>query len=296
MRPLTEGALFAVFRTLLGVYLTLFFARLVPYGPELFSSHGMLPRAADNPTHGYFPNLLAVWDSPANVRLFLALLAILASVFALGVARRWVALPLWYGWVCLCHRNNLIHNPALPYVAWLLLACMLIPAGEGLLFPGTRQHARTQVAGWRCPRVLALGAWLILGLGYSLSGLDKLIHSPSWRNGDALALILECPLARSDPARLLLALPRPALTVATWLVLGIEIGFGPLALWRRTRPVIWTAMVLVQSGILLVLDFAELTSAMLLAHLFVLDPAWLLPRLGAAAKSAREAAAPRAVE
>jgi len=39
------------------------------------------------------------------------------------------------------------------------------------------------------PRLERREAWILLGVGYSLSGWDKLWHSPSWRNGDAVALI-----------------------------------------------------------------------------------------------------------
>ncbi len=55
---------FAFFRIALGLYLALHFAQLLPYGAELFSNQGMLPKAQLNLTFGILPSPLAVWDSP----------------------------------------------------------------------------------------------------------------------------------------------------------------------------------------------------------------------------------------
>lgn len=267
---------FVVFRVLLGSYLSLYFARLVPYGKELFSSDGVLPTASANPTHPYFPGFLSVWDSPEVVTTALLLLTVLALAFSVGLARQPIALLLWYGWVSLCHRSNLVHNPSLPYVSWLLLASAAIPSGEGLLLPGTRLHASTARPGWRLPPTIAFGGWLTLGVGYFASGADKLLNSRSWRNGDALSFILEGPLVRDGWLGPPLAgLPEPVFAALGWLVLAAELGFGPLSVWSATRRWVWISMTLVHLGILLTLDFTELTVGMLIAHAFVFDPEWL---------------------
>jgi hypothetical protein len=52
---------FAWFRIIFGGYLAIHFAHLVPWGAELFSREGVIPRASLNPTSGILPNVLAWW-------------------------------------------------------------------------------------------------------------------------------------------------------------------------------------------------------------------------------------------
>lgn len=260
---------FGVFRALLGLYLLVHFVQLIPFGGELFSREGVLPRASLNLTHGLFPNPLATWDSPRAVTLVLVALSAAALLLAAGVARRPVALLLWFGWAALFHRNNLISNPAIPYVGLLLLLTLLVPAGERLRAFGRRDGER-----WRFPASVYWTAWILLAAGYTFSGLVKL-GSPSWLDGSALVHVLENPLARPTALReLLLGLPRPVLAALTWGALGAEILAVPMSFHRITRMVSWASLVALQLGILSVVAFADLTAGMLLAHLFVLDPEW----------------------
>lgn len=121
-------------------------------------------------------------------------------------------------------------------------------------------------------------AWILIGAAYSYSGYTKLV-SPSWVDGSAFTDILENPLARPTALRgLLLAMPPVSLRIATWTALALELTFAPLALLRRARPWVWTAMVGLHAGLLLLISFADLTTGMLLVHLFTFNPAWLRPR------------------
>ncbi len=184
---------FAIFRILLGLYLTLHFAQLVPYAGELFSQAGMLPDATLNPTSAIFPNLLRLFPSAQAAEIFVALLSFASLLFAAGVARRGVALVLWYGWACLWNRNPLISNPGLPYVGWLLLACVIIPSGEPMMAGGQKKDD------WELPPLLYWGAWALLAVGYTVSGIHKLT-ALSWRDGSAIIHVLEIPLARFSRA------------------------------------------------------------------------------------------------
>lgn len=260
---------FGIFRVLLGVYLLVHFAHLIPYGGELFSRAGVLPEASRNLTHGLFPNPLAAWDSPRAVTLVLGTLAGAAVLLAAGIARRPAALLLWFGWAALFHRNNLISNPAIPYVGLLLLLTLLVPVTERL------QALRRGDGGrWGFPASVYWTAWILLATGYTYSGLVKL-GSPSWLDGSAMLHVLQNPLARPTPLReLLLELPRPILAAMTWGALGVELLALPLSFFRIGRLVSWVALVSLQLGILSVVAFADLTAGMLLAHLFVLDPDW----------------------
>jgi predicted DCC family thiol-disulfide oxidoreductase YuxK len=177
---------------------------------------------------------------------------------------------------CLFGRNPLIANPALPFVGWMLLAHACMPpapygsvAARGRIDPG---------GGWRFPRPLFAAAWIVMAIGYSYSGITKLV-SPSWVDGTALSHVLENPLARPTALReLALAMPPVLLKLATWGGLALELAFAPLALVRVLRPWIWSLMVGMHVGLFAVVDFADLTLGMLLLHAFTFDPAWLAPR------------------
>jgi hypothetical protein len=260
---LSVGRHFAVFRILFGAYLCLHFIQLFPHAGELFSREGMLADYRVNFTAGLLPNPLEKWDTPAFCRMFVGMLSVVSCFLAAGVLRRSAALLLWFGWACLFNRNNLISNPSLPYVGLLLLLCVIVPTGE----PWRLGRRRP---GWEMPAMVPVTAWILLAAGYTFSGLWKL-SSPSWLDGSALWHVLQNPLARPIPARdWLLSLPPQVLQLMTWSVLAAEVLFLPMCLHLTTRRIAWPGMAVAHVGILLMLDFADLTFGMLMIHLFTL--------------------------
>jgi hypothetical protein len=270
---------FAVFRIVFGAYLVIHLAMLIPYGPELFGASGLIPSPALQPTYRFFPNILTVLDSPLGTQLFLVALTGLAASLTCGWQRPWAAFLLWYGWACLFNRNNFIGNPGLPSVGWLLLACSLIPTGEPYALGA---HQRDD---WKMPATIFWGAWGIMALGYTVSGIHKL-GSPSWADGTAIYHLLDNPLARDSALRAWLLKSPPWVTQAmSYGSLTLELLFLPLAIWRRTRPIAWVAMVLMHLGIVSLISFADLTAGVLMIHFFAFDTRWLmgLPSISARA-------------
>ena len=257
---------YRLFRVLLGTYLFVHFAALVPWAGEVFSNAGMLADATRSPLFGIVPNVLALAGGPQFVIGLVAAAAIAAACFACGYLDKLAAIFMWYVLACLFARNPLIANPALPYVGWMLLLHLFVPA----LPRATLTDAR-----WEFPKPLFAAAWIVLALAYSYSGYTKLL-SPSWVSGDAIAYVLDNPLARDNAVRdLFLALPGDALRVLTWSLMAVELLFAPLALVRKARPVLWVAMLVAQVGFLCLLNFADLTIPMLLFHMLTFDPAWV---------------------
>jgi predicted DCC family thiol-disulfide oxidoreductase YuxK len=274
------GGQYSAVRALVGLYLFVHFVALVPYGAELFSSAGVLPHASLSPLTGAFPNVLVLDDSPALVVLLLAVGAALSVAFAIGYRDRLAAVALWYVWACLFGRNPLISNPSIPYIGWLLLAHAALPAA-----PFGSLSARGRIdpgGGWFFPRPLFLVAWIALAVGYSYSGYTKLV-SPSWLDGSAMRKVLENPLARPTFVQsTLLSLPSEMLRLATYGALALELLFLPLALFSRVRPFLWATLFTMHLGLIVLIDFADLSVAMLLFHLFTFDPAWIPRRVGPA--------------
>jgi predicted DCC family thiol-disulfide oxidoreductase YuxK len=269
------GGQYSIFRAVFALYLLVHFLQLLPWGAELFSNRGALPDGSASPLLHLFPNILALNDSPGMVTALLTLGTLLSVLFGIGLYDRAAALGLWYIWACLFGRDPLISNPSIPFVGWMLLAHLFLPpapygslAARGRVDPG---------GGWRMPPAIFAAAWIVLALAYTYSGYTKLV-SPSWREGTALARVLDNPLARPGWLReTLLSQPAWLLHAATWASLGLELAFAPLALLCRLRPWLWGAMLLMHLSLIALLDFADLSLGMVLIHLFTFDPGWMRP-------------------
>ncbi len=267
------GGQYSLYRVVLASYLLIHFLHLLPWGVELFTNQGVLPHGTASPLLLLFPNVLALSDSPVTVTILLCMGALLSVFFGSGFYDRAAALGLWYIWACLFGRNPLISNPSIPFVGWLLLAHVFLPpapygswAARGRVDPG---------GGWRMPSAIFVAAWIVMALAYSYSGYSKLV-SPSWRDGTALARVLENPLARPGWLReFLLALPAWVLHLGTWTALAFELSFAPLALVPRLRPWLWSLMLLMHVSLIVLIDFADLSLGMVMVHLFTFDPAWM---------------------
>jgi predicted DCC family thiol-disulfide oxidoreductase YuxK len=272
-----SGGKYSIFRILFGCYLLYHFLALLPWGAELFSNQGVLANASASPLIHLFPNVLAICDRPGFVIGLLILGSLLSVLLAAGIWDRPAAFALWYLWACLLGRNPLISNPAIPFIGWLLLLHTVLPNAP---YGSWAARKRENPGGnWHMPQLAFVVAWVLMAAGYSYSGYTKLV-SPSWLDGSALARMLENPLVRPTVLRsLLLVVPPVSLRVLTWTALLLELSFAPLALFRKARPWIWTAMVGMHIALLSVVSFAELSIGMLLLHLFTFDPAWLPRRI-----------------
>jgi len=261
---------FTVFRISLGLYLLMHFLFLFPFSTELFSNEGMLASVQFNLTSGLFPiNILNSWDDPVNVKIFVSVLILSALSLILGFKRRLVAAVLLYGWMALFNRNNLILTPGLAFVGWLLAVMIFVPEGEPYsLFT-------KKVPKWEMPLVVYSGAWLIMSLAYTLSGIDKL-SSPSWVDGTGIHKLLDNPLIRDTE---LVDFFRDQVPVVhkftTYLIVLAELLFFPLALFRFTRVIVWCLMVFIHLGIIALMNITDLSIAMLMIHVFTFDRGWL---------------------
>jgi len=259
---------FSVFRIFLGCYLLTHFLMLLPYVEEVWGPNGMIGDPKLNLTGGILP--LSMVNMPGVASGLVALLALLSMAFTLGWQRPIVSFLIWLGWASLFDRNNLISNPGMPYVGWLLLVCAVVPKGE----PWSLSRGRK---GWEPPMAMYIAAWILMAVGYSISGYDKWM-APSWRDGSAIVHLLENPLARDTGLRTwMLSWPDALHRTMTWSILAMEALFLPLAIFTRTRLIAWLGMVLMHLGILCIVDFADLTIGMLMIHLFTLEESWLKP-------------------
>lgn len=246
----------------LGSYIAVHFAALLPWAAEVFSNRGMLPDGTASPLLYAFPNVLALCDAPSVVIALVMLGAVAGVTIAAGKYDRLAAGAALFVSACLFGRNPLIANPAMPYIGLLLFAWAASPK-------------RIDRLAWS-PAVLR-ALWIAMAVGYSYSGVTKLA-APSWVDGQAFDYVLRNPLARSGFFRdLLLGCPPWTLKALTWGTLGFEIAFAPLALLKRARPWLWAGMLAMHLGLLVLIDFADLTVGMVVLHICTFDRAWDWP-------------------
>ncbi|MDE0224571.1 MAG: DCC1-like thiol-disulfide oxidoreductase family protein [Gammaproteobacteria bacterium] len=271
--PGYTGGQYSLFRILFGAYLAVHFGYLSLYAAELVSVSGMLPEGGHSPLLAIAPSLFRLSDAPLTVVLITVSGFLAAVAFAAGRFDRrsaaWMLLVL----ISLFARNPLIANPALPYVGLMLFAHLCLPPAP---FGSLAARGRADPAGdWAMPCPVFAALVIVLCLSYSYSGYTKLL-SPNWVSGDAVALVMQNPLARDWFLRdVLLALPEWVTTFITVFILYVELLFAPLFLFKSLRVWLWSAMLIVQFGFLFLLSFPDLTIPMLLFHLLLFDPRWL---------------------
>ena len=262
-------------RVLFGAYLFVHFAQLAPWAAEVFSNVGVLPDAAASPILGFFPNVLAVWDSAAFVTWFAAIGAGLSLFFAFGIGDRWAAVGAWYVWACLLGRNPLIANPSIPYVGWLLLAHACLPRAA---FGDWVRRGRASELPWRMAPSFFAAAWILMALGYSYSGWTKLMSPSSAGRHRAARHGGESAGAATDPFTTRSRACRRSCSNWRRGERSLELLFAPLSLVRRLRPWLWTLLLAMHLVLIVLVDFADLSLGMVMLHLFTFDPAWIRPR------------------
>lgn len=267
------GGQYSIARLVLGAYLCVHFVHLAPWGAEVFSAAGVLPGASLSPLIRAFPNILGAWDSPGFVTGLLVVGAMASVALGVGWFDRVAAVLAWYILACLYGRNPLIANPSLPCIGFLLLMHACLP---GRPYGSVGAISRTDPGGgWRFTPAIYGALWVVMAIAYTYSGWTKLV-SPSWVDGSALARVLENPLARPTLVRdALLSLPGWMLRAAAWASLAAELAFAPMALWRTTRILAWAILLMMHAGLMVVIDFADLSFAMIVVHLFMFDPGWI---------------------
>ncbi len=269
------GGQYSLFRAVFATYLCVHFLQLLPWGAELFSNQGVLPQATASPLIHLFPNVLAVWDSPGVVTALLALGRRAERAVRDRPARSggragavvYLGVPV---------RPRSAHRQSEHPIRRLAAGGACVPAAGALWLVGGAGGVDPG-GGWRMPPAIFAAAWIVLALGYSYSGYTKLV-SPSWRDGTALARVLDNPLARPGWLReTMLSLPAWLLHLGTWASLALELSFAPLALLRRLRPWLWAVILLMHLSLIAFIDFADLSLGMVMIHLFTFDPGWIRP-------------------
>ena len=258
---------FSIFRILFGLYLFVYFVRLIPYGRELFSSEGMMSHVSLNWTNVVLPEAFVYITKPDFVISLLVVLALLSICLSAGFWRRTSAILLWIGWAALYNMNNFTADPSCPFIGMLLLALAIIPPNEPLSFSRKTKE-------WYMPSILYWGMWVVFGASFTISGFEKLT-SPAWYDGTAIILFYEGQITfHYFLTDFLRTLPDWIHKLTTWLVLYSQLLALPAILFRKTRFLFWFITTTLFVFGHLVLDLTDVLTAMVLFYFFMFDSTW----------------------
>ena len=258
---------FIIFRVLFGMYLFFYYLTTLPYGSELYSNQGMLPEAGLNWTHGFFPNILNVYDTPLIITILFVVGSIVSLLFTGGILPRAFAVILWYIQTCLYNRNVLTDEPSQAYIGLLLVTFALLPKIESIAYLFRKEHWHTQ-AKILIPYFVYMVPVFIFGITFTLSAYDKLLSS-SWENGNALMLLLTMEIAKPSVLLSFLKSHTSITSILSYLALFSQFICLPLVISGFYRIAIGIQVVAF-SFAFLVLDINQVTLGMLLFLSFYL--------------------------
>lgn len=259
----------AILRLALGLYLAFFGILMIPYALEVYGTNGLVYSLEESIV--YNP-LLFFMHIRSDFVLYsvLALQILLAIIFALGIHHKVMAVLLWLSHVYFFNLNPYANSPEYSYIGWLLLAFLLIPLGLPL-------SLSKKTDDWRMPKFLRDGAWIVLGVSYTNSGVLKAL-SPGWIEGTALVKVgLDEVNSYGWTNYIANSFPHIFMGL-NWFVLLVEL-LAILFVWKSTsRKWFWICSVFMHIGVLLTMKLAQVSLGMLIFHLLLFDPAWLPQR------------------
>ncbi|MBL8839907.1 MAG: DUF393 domain-containing protein [Planctomycetes bacterium] len=268
-----SGGQWSVARFVLGAWLALRLAALLPDWRHHFGSGRLFDFHEGRTLLGLLPNLFAWIDSPAIAAALVGVGVGAALLLALGWWARTAALVVAYLVPCLAAHNPLLSLPAAPWLALLLLGFATVPKEPYL---GLAARGRVDPdGGWRLPQQTFRLFWLLLVAGCAVTLVERLAAA-HWRNGDALAQLSEMPgslvawLAERG-----VAAPSALLRPIAWLALAADAALVALIWQVKWQRFTWLAALATRLLVVLLGAGGARDEALLLIGLFAFDPGWL---------------------
>jgi uncharacterized membrane protein YphA (DoxX/SURF4 family) len=264
---------FSLWRIAFGTYLSWYSANLLLFADELYSHNGFY---AISPFNTYFPSILQ-WYDPVWVTIAVVLLQLVgALMIAVGWHRPVGAGMYLFAAATLFQRNPFTEGPYMAFIYLVIAMLVIIPSQERWSLD---KHRSKHNVTWYMPSYCYLTVLLSLGIGYSLSGLDKFL-ALGWQTGDALFYMFNGPLTYNiiyvDWLR---SLPAPFIALLTWFVGGVMLFCLPAFYFHLTRKYFWLFLTMMFVFVLFVFNIPQVSLGVLLTHFFVFDHRWLPNRV-----------------
>lgn len=246
---------FSLFRILLGAYLVFHFSTTLHFVSDFDWSRSMYP-------------------VPPEMLLWLGIVTSLA--FMVGFQRKFAAALAFVAIGVLIRGNLFYFGVNHDYAGWLLLFTLAVPKGEPW-------SVGTKVPNWKMPAYLFTGAWIVLALTITASGVNKIPFDlnqigfgSEWFLGDTTRHIFAVSSFYNSQAfaNLLNGYPDVG-KLLTYLALMIETFFGVMCFWRPTRILGYVGMSAILFAIVTDTIMAEVAIPVVCFMVLVFDLRWV---------------------
>ncbi len=259
--------LLSVFAQLLGSYIFIYGLLLIPHAALLYSNTGYLPAAELN-NLPMWASIFNLFDDPVIVTISMALYALLGALLALGARQPLIPFMAWVLYCSFQNRDVLTAHPGTELISFLLVLLTIIFFAPWFL----------RIKKYVMPQLLYEGAWFVLGLAFTASGIRRL-GGHTWSEGIGLREALDIIPAgehwfADTTYNLIASSPAWLMHVLNFGVVALFVLSLPLAMIPRTRPYLLTAHYLVFGSLLLIGDIAQIIFAILLFLLLLSDVLW----------------------
>lgn len=267
---LYPSLLFSIFVRLLGSYMLVYGLLLIPHAALLYSNVGYLPTAELN-NLPVWASIFSTFDTPVAVTVCMATYAFLGALLVLGIRQPFIPFMAWIFYCSFQNRNVLTSNPGTDLIGFLLIFLTIAFFSTWLL--RIRRSAT-----YALPQPLYEGAWFIMGLAFTTSGLRRL-GGHAWSEGtglrEALAIIPSAEHWLAITAHHLISMiPAWLMHIVNFAVVGLFVFSLPLAMVPRARPYLLVAHYSIFGTLLLIGDIAQIIFAVLLFFLLLSDVLW----------------------
>lgn len=161
-----------------------------------------------------------------------------------------IVLYLWWMSWCLSFPFYL-YPPHISYIGFTLLFTILVNEKNRSI-----------------PKLVWLSFVIIWGLGFSISGLMKLVYSANWQQGEILQIISQSPIGYDY----LLNAPIWLSKTLSYCAVAIELSCLPLVLLPATRKLGLITMLVLQMGILSTMNIPDISIGIMICLLFLILP------------------------
>ena len=256
-----------VVRIAFGALVVVWTLWLLPVRKALLGPHGISTAQPSIPdTWGLF----AVWNSDEAILMGIVVLLVAAIAMLVGWHSRIAAVIVFVLVLSFERRSPWVFNSgdALMRIEAFLLA--ISPCGAALSLDERRRSGSFWSAQTRPNWPIRL-LQIQLSIVYLFAVQTKLAGQP-WLDGTAVSYVLRIEDMKRIPVPQWLAMNAPVMNAVTWGVLAIELALGILVWFRRFRPWVLTAGVVMHVTIDLTVQIGIFSYAVLVLYL-----AWTSP-------------------
>ena len=282
----TDLAPLSLLRIVYGLLLIVWLAQLWPDLAAFFSDEGMMPRSQLVSSYPGLPSLLMLVGQWWQVAAFWCAAVVVAVMLTVGYRTRLACLLAFVAVLSFANRNPLMLDSSDFVFKLVPFWMMFTAAAERYSIDALLRKARGETSSGRGPAFPVRLLEFQIGWIYLATALEKW-PGKTWLDGTAVYYVFQLSHTFARPFAAPLASNLDLVRAFTWETLAVEVASLPLMfLPGPCRLLGMAAVVLLQLGILTMLNVGNFPLIMLAVMVLFLPPAWI-ERLTARVRDSR---------